>query len=80
MRWQHPQYGLLPPGLFLDFVEAQGRMPDLTGFVFHAALDGAAALEGAGQGLAGLDQRGAGDGDVQRVLRRTCAPASGIRA
>jgi EAL domain-containing protein (putative c-di-GMP-specific phosphodiesterase class I) len=41
VRWQHPQYGLLPPGLFLDFVEAQGRMPDLTGFVFHAALDGA---------------------------------------
>ncbi len=41
VRWQHPQYGLLPPGLFLDFIEANGRMPDLTGFVFHAALDGA---------------------------------------
>lgn len=41
VRWQHPQYGLLPPGLFLDFIEAQGRMPDLTGFVFHAALEGA---------------------------------------
>lgn len=41
VRWQHPQYGLLPPGLFLDFVEAQGRMADMTGFVFHAALDGA---------------------------------------
>ena len=40
VRWQHPQYGLLPPGLFLDFIEANGRMPDLTGFVFHAALDG----------------------------------------
>ncbi|MCE9524389.1 MAG: EAL domain-containing protein [Alphaproteobacteria bacterium] len=41
VRWQHPQYGLLPPGLFLDFVEANGRMADMTGFVFHAALDGA---------------------------------------
>ena len=41
VRWQHPQYGLLPPGLFLDFVEAQGRMADMTGFVFHAALAGA---------------------------------------
>jgi len=41
VRWQHPQYGLLPPGLFLDFIEAQGRMADITGFVFHAALDGA---------------------------------------
>lgn len=41
VRWQHPQFGLLPPGLFLDFVEAQGRMADLTGLVFHAALDAA---------------------------------------
>jgi EAL domain-containing protein (putative c-di-GMP-specific phosphodiesterase class I) len=41
VRWKHPQYGLLPPGLFLDFIEAQGRMADMTGFVFHAALDGA---------------------------------------
>ncbi|NOT39349.1 MAG: EAL domain-containing protein, partial [Alphaproteobacteria bacterium] len=41
VRWQHPQYGLLPPGLFLDFIESQGRMADMTGFVFHAALDGA---------------------------------------
>ncbi len=41
VRWQHPQYGLLPPGLFLDFIEAQGRMADMTGFVFHAALEGA---------------------------------------
>jgi len=41
VRWEHPQYGLLPPGLFLDFVEAQGRMADMTGFVFHAAFDAA---------------------------------------
>ncbi len=41
VRWQHPQYGLLPPGLFLDFIESQGRMADMTGFVFHAALSGA---------------------------------------
>lgn len=41
VRWQHPQFGLLPPGLFLDFIESQGRMPDLTGLVFHSALEGA---------------------------------------
>jgi len=41
VRWQHPQYGLLPPGLFLDFIEAQGRMADMTGFVFRTALEGA---------------------------------------
>ena len=41
VRWQHPQFGLLPPGLFLDFIESRGRMPDLTGLVFHSALEGA---------------------------------------
>jgi EAL domain-containing protein (putative c-di-GMP-specific phosphodiesterase class I) len=38
VRWQHPTYGLLPPGLFLDFLEAAGRMPHLTAFVFREAL------------------------------------------
>ncbi len=41
VRWQHPTYGLLPPGLFLEFVEAQGRMNELTGFVFHESLKAA---------------------------------------
>lgn len=49
VRWEHPQYGLLPPGLFLDFVEANGRMADMTGFVFHAALDGARAWKAKGR-------------------------------
>ena len=38
VRWQHPKFGLLPPGLFLDFLEAAGRMPHLTAFVFREAL------------------------------------------
>jgi EAL domain-containing protein (putative c-di-GMP-specific phosphodiesterase class I) len=38
IRWQHPQYGLLPPGLFLDFIESEGRMPGLTGYVFNTAF------------------------------------------
>lgn len=41
IRWQHPQYGLLPPGLFLDFIEAQGRIADLTGYVFKTAFTAA---------------------------------------
>lgn len=49
VRWQHPQYGLLPPGLFLEFVEAQGRMPDLTGFVFHTAFAAAQRWATAGK-------------------------------
>lgn len=38
VRWQHPQYGLLPPGLFLEFIESHGRMQELTSFVFSTAL------------------------------------------
>lgn len=38
IRWQHPLYGLLPPGLFLDFIESEGRMPGLTNFVFNTAF------------------------------------------
>lgn len=49
IRWQHPQFGLLPPGLFLDFVESQGRMADLTGLVFRAALEAAKRWKDAGK-------------------------------
>ena len=49
IRWQHPQFGLLPPGLFLDFVEAQGRMPDLTSFVFQTAFAAAQKWMAAGK-------------------------------
>ena len=48
IRWQHPTYGLLPPGLFLDFVESQGRMNELTGLVFHESLKAAARWQQAG--------------------------------
>jgi EAL domain-containing protein (putative c-di-GMP-specific phosphodiesterase class I) len=49
IRWQHPTYGLLPPGLFLDFIEAQGRMSQLTGFVFHESLKAAARWRSMGR-------------------------------
>lgn len=48
IRWQHPSYGLLPPGLFLDFIESQGRMNELTGLVFHESLKAAARWRAAG--------------------------------
>ncbi len=48
IRWQHPTYGLLPPGLFLDFVESQGRMNELTGLVFHESLKAASKWHAAG--------------------------------
>src|SRR5690606_35672243 len=39
VRWDHPDYGLMPPGLFLSFFERRERSVDLTRFVVGAAAD-----------------------------------------
>ncbi|MAM93975.1 EAL domain-containing protein [Parvibaculum sp.] len=39
VRWSHPDYGLLPPGLFLSFFEQRERAGELTRFVARAAAD-----------------------------------------
>src|SRR5690606_9637683 len=39
VRWDHPDYGLMPPGLFLSFFERRERSVDLTSFVVAAAAD-----------------------------------------
>lgn len=39
VRWQHPDYGLMPPGLFLSFFDRRGRSGDLTRFVAATAAD-----------------------------------------
>lgn len=49
IRWQHPSFGLLPPGLFLDFVEAAGRIDTLTRFVFRQALVAAVTWQAQGR-------------------------------
>lgn len=49
IRWQHPKFGLLPPGLFLEFIEATGRIPQLTSFVFHESFAAAAAWHARGK-------------------------------
>jgi EAL domain-containing protein (putative c-di-GMP-specific phosphodiesterase class I) len=43
VRWRHPALGVLPPGLFLDFVESEGRAVDLTYFVLAKGMMAAAA-------------------------------------
>lgn len=50
IRWQHPDFGLLPPGLFLDFIEVAGRMAHLQAFVFREALAAASAWNRQGRG------------------------------
>lgn len=39
IRWNHPDYGLLPPGLFLSFIERRERSGELTRFVTRAAAE-----------------------------------------
>ena len=49
IRWNHPDYGLLPPGLFLSFFERRERSGELTRFVARAAANALAAWQAAGQ-------------------------------
>ena len=39
VRWEHPDYGLMPPGLFLAFFERRERSGDLTRFVVEFAAE-----------------------------------------
>lgn len=39
VRWQHPQRGLIPPGLFIDLAEQTGLIKPLTEWVIVAVLD-----------------------------------------
>ncbi|MDX5365042.1 MAG: EAL domain-containing protein [Alphaproteobacteria bacterium] len=49
IRWNHPDYGLLPPGLFLSFFERRERSGELTRFVARAAAGALATWQAAGQ-------------------------------
>lgn len=52
VRWHHPKLGVLPPGLFLDFVESEKRAGDLTYFVLAKGIMAAAAWRHAGRNWA----------------------------
>ncbi|MEL7027912.1 MAG: EAL domain-containing protein, partial [Pseudomonadota bacterium] len=38
VRWMHPGLGVLPPGVFIPFLESQGRIGELTRYVLRSAL------------------------------------------
>ena len=44
-RWQHPEFGLLAPGQFLDLFETSGRLPDLGQQVLVQAIATLSKLE-----------------------------------
>lgn len=42
VRWFHPNFGPIPPGLFLSYVYNQGRTRELTNFLLRQAVEAAA--------------------------------------
>ncbi len=38
IRWQHPEFGLLPPDLFIPLAEKTGQIKDLTNYVISKAI------------------------------------------
>ena len=48
VRWQHPEFGTLPPAAFFDVAEESGLMPDIDRIAAQGALDGLSAMRHAG--------------------------------
>jgi len=44
LRWQHPERGLVPPGVFIPMTEARGRITELGEWVLRRAVHQAAPL------------------------------------
>lgn len=44
IRWDHPKFGLMAPNLFLNFMESQGRIHEVTKFVLKRAIESARIL------------------------------------
>jgi EAL domain-containing protein (putative c-di-GMP-specific phosphodiesterase class I) len=42
VRWFHPNFGPIPPGLFLNYVDGQGRTRELTNYLLRQAVEAAA--------------------------------------
>ena len=49
VRWTHPEYGLLPPGLFLSFFDRRERAGELTRYVAARAAETLVFWQGKGQ-------------------------------
>lgn len=37
LRWNHPEYGILPPSYFIEIIEENGMINEIGKFVFHEA-------------------------------------------
>ena len=50
-RWNHPEHGILPPSLFIDQFEAEGKLPQLTETLMLSAVEAAARWRAAGRSI-----------------------------
>jgi diguanylate cyclase (GGDEF)-like protein len=83
VRWQHPEFGWVPPDEFIPIAERSGLIGPLTTRVLDAALGAAARWRAAGHDLGvavNLSARSLHDADlveeVARLLRRHGVPAA----
>jgi diguanylate cyclase (GGDEF)-like protein len=83
VRWQHPEFGWVPPDEFIPIAERSGLIGPLTSRVLDAALRACARWRAAGSDLSvavNLSARSLHDADlveeVARLLRRYGVPAN----
>jgi diguanylate cyclase (GGDEF)-like protein len=83
VRWQHPEFGWVPPDEFIPIAERSGLIGPLTTRVLDAALSACARWRAAGHDLGvavNLSARSLHDADlveeVARLLRRHGVPAA----
>lgn len=48
-RWNHPVHGVLPPSLFIDQFEAEGKLPQLTEVLMSSSIEAAARWRAQGR-------------------------------
>lgn len=48
VRWQHPERGLVPPGLFIELAEKEGLMGELTSHIINMAVNQSEEWKSAG--------------------------------
>ncbi|WOI54136.1 EAL domain-containing protein [Parvularcula sp. LCG005] len=82
VRWDHPGLGNLPPGAFIQFFEAQGRIGELTRYVLQQAVDSFVKWDGRGEtglsinlGLSDLTDPTL-PADIEACLHNAGVPAS----
>lgn len=74
-RWQHPQYGLIFPDMFIPLAEQHGLIDQLSERIISKSLSDCSLWQQAGRSLTlslNLSSRSLGEGDLGNVLMNRC--------